>query len=110
MDIDAEMDAVTEDEKLEYVLQRLAEKNTPSYLQHHHFAPWVKEKIDNLNAVQSEKKQPWQYGHISEASYHSTKLADADNFRLDEPMQQEDFIRVMGMTMWLVIQCMPTSA
>ena len=45
-------------------------------------------------------KPAWQTSHIDEKGYFGTKLYDCK----DEPMSQEDFIRTVGLTMWLSLQ------
>ena len=61
--------------------------------------PATKLTIDNLKAVQNDKKVSWQYDHIEKAGYMGIKLGPEHD--LDEPMEQVDLVRTWGLSMWL---------
>ena len=103
MEIDEEMGAVCAEDRLEYILDRVNENPPPAYMTHQPMDPGIAHRLDMLS-VGAPGKPPWQYGHIKEAGFWTTKLKNPE--LLDQPFEQEDFLRVMGMSMWLTLQVM----
>jgi hypothetical protein len=96
--IEQELIALPSKERLELVLHYLSMTPPHKAFQTHQFLPETKAHIDHLNVVQSNRKQPWKYDHV-ENGYMGIKLGPEHN--LDQPLDQEDLLRVWGLAMCL---------
>ena len=67
--------------------------------EHQNFTPATKLVIDNLNSSQAANKVKWNYSHIEKDGYFGIQLDEKHD--LDEPMEQVDFLRTWGLSMWL---------
>jgi hypothetical protein len=99
LDIDKDVIALPPKDRLGYVLENLPAIPPPKFFQQYEFLPETKAHIDGLNACQSKNKAAWQYDHIEKDGYMGIKLGPEHD--LDEPMEQGDFLRTWGLSMWL---------
>jgi hypothetical protein len=98
LDIDEKLLSLEPRDRMEFVLDTLKGTAPNKVFQHFKFKADIKKKIDELNAGQKSTKAKWQYAHVVEDGYWGLKLDDKHN--LDEPMEQEDYIRMYGISMW----------
>jgi hypothetical protein len=97
--LDQDLMALAPKDRLGFVLENLSVTAAHQAFEQHQFSPVQKANIGYVNANQGSKKAVWQYDHIEKAGYMGIKLAPEHD--LNEPMEQVDFLRTWGLSMWL---------
>jgi hypothetical protein len=99
LDADTELFALPPNDRLGFVLGNITRDPPPKMLLQQNFQESTKKTIDDLNAGQKDTKAKWDYSHIVKDGYYGIQLDEKHD--LDEPMEQVDFLRTWGRSMWL---------
>jgi hypothetical protein len=98
LDIDEKLLSLDPPDRMAFVLDTLQVTPPHKVFQHFKFKDDIRQMIDGVNAGQKSTKAKWQYEHVVENGYWGLKLDEKHG--LDTPMEQEDYIRMYGISMW----------
>jgi hypothetical protein len=96
-DLEEEFFDLEPEHRLGFVLVHLSFTAPPRIFERFSFLPETKAAIDHLNSQPASF--PWQYDHIERDGYMGIKIGPEHD--MDEPMEQEGFIRTWFLSMWL---------
>ena len=96
-----EIKNVAEGERLDYIIRHLQEKAVPTYFAHQQLLPATIQVLQDKNMT-SKDRGKIRWDHI-EKGYYGAHLRDQKAV-FNEPLEQEDVIRMWGLTKWAVTQ------
>jgi hypothetical protein len=99
LDVYTELFALPPKDRLGFVFENITRDPPPKILVHQNFQESTKKIIDDLKAGQKDTKAKGDYSHIMKDGYYGIQLEEKHD--LDEPMEQVDFLRTWGRSMWL---------
>ena len=100
-EIAAQITAMPEDERLQYVISVARRRPVPAYLRHFRLSEEAVGNVDNLNRT----RPPRQHWDVSEQVAHGVWGADLstlDTQLFDAPASQEDVLRMFIALRWVI--------
>ena len=100
-DIDKMMEDVPREDRMEHCMNQVGQGHVKQYMRHVDASSFGIEKISQYNKNYPNKKQ-WKYDHWEAGVMWADVKHVSD--ALDEPMSQEDFLRVIGYAAYMIME------